>query len=123
MTALEFRCDLLRSYNPGNVLKQLHAAREACQASWRGTEAKSHVHGPERVQAGAFRDEDVDEMGALLELGLRAGVDWLDVETETLSRKQLKKLRRMAGTHGALRSWGRTTSSARRRRRHGPRRS
>jgi 3-dehydroquinate dehydratase len=36
-------------------------------------------------QAGAFRDEDVDEMASLLELGLRAGVDWLDVETETLS--------------------------------------
>ena len=33
----------------------------------------------------AFRDEDVDEMASLLELGLRAGVDWLDVETETLS--------------------------------------
>ena len=84
VTALEFRCDLLRSYNPGNVLKQLHAAREASQASWRGGEAKLMFTVRSVSQAGAFRDEDVDEMGQLLELGLRAGVDWLDVETETL---------------------------------------
>ncbi len=101
MTALEFRCDLLRSYNPGNVLKQLHAAREACQASWRGSEAKLMFTVRSVSQAGAFRDEDVDEMASLLELGLRAGVDWLDVETETLSRRQLKKLRRMADERGA----------------------
>ena len=85
VTALEFRCDLLRSYNPGNVLKQLHAARQASQQSWRGSEAKIMFTVRSVSQAGAFRDEDVDEMGALLELGLRAGVDWLDVETETLS--------------------------------------
>ena len=84
VTALEFRCDLLRSYNPGNVLKQLHAARQASQRSWRGSEAKLMFTVRCVSQAGAFRDEDVDEMGALLELGLRAGVDWLDVETETL---------------------------------------
>ena len=70
-------------------------------------------------QAGAFRDEDVDEMASLLELGLRAGVDWLDVETETLSRKQLKKLRRMADARGATlilgshHQLGETTSAAR----------
>jgi len=49
-------------------------------------------------QAGAFRDEDVDEMASLLELGLRAGVDWLDVETETLSDLRV------------LRCWGAFTS-------------
>ena len=119
VTALEFRCDLLRSYNPGNVLKQLHAAREACQASWRGTEAKLMFTVRSVSQAGAFRDEDVDEMASLLELGLRAGVDWLDVETETLSRKQLKRLRRMADARGATlilgshHQLGETTSSAR----------
>ena len=84
VTALEFRCDLLRSYNPGNVLKQLHAARQASQQSWRGSEAKVMFTVRSVSQAGAFRDEDVDEMASLLELGLRAGVDWLDVETETL---------------------------------------
>jgi len=119
VTALEFRCDLLRSYNPGNVLKQLHAAREACQASWRGSEARLMFTVRSVSQAGAFRDEDVDEMASLLELGLRAGVDWLDVETETLSRKQLKKLRRMADERGATlvlgshHQLGETTSSAR----------
>lgn len=118
VTALEFRCDLLESYNPGNVLRQLHACRKASQRSWRAGEAKLMFTVRSVSQAGAFRDQDVEEMMQLLELGLRAGVDWLDVETETLSRKQLKRLRSMAHERGATlilgshHQLGETTSAA-----------
>ncbi|KAH8048324.1 shikimate 3-dehydrogenase [Aureococcus anophagefferens] len=51
--------------------------------------------------AGAYADDDAAGMEALLRLGLRAGVDWLDVEARTLSKKVCRELKAEAAKRGA----------------------
>ena len=60
-----------------------------------------------KSQAGAFPDGEADAMEALLQLGLRAGVDWLDVEATTLSDRALRRLRTAADARGATLVLGR----------------
>ena len=101
VTALEFRCDLLRSTNPGNVLRELSRVRAASATSWRGGPAKVMFTVRSVSQAGAYPDDDAAGMEALLRLGLRAGVDWLDVEARTLSKKVCRELKAEAAKRGA----------------------
>ena len=93
VTALEFGATTAKLANPGNVPSS--STRRGRPARRRGAvRGEIDVYGPQCEPRRVSR-RGVDEMASLLELGLRAGVDWLDGDG-ALSQKQLKRLRRMA---------------------------
>lgn len=82
--AIEFRVDLLKDYSPSFVADQTATLRKFINLPIVYTiRTKS--------QGGAFPDDDVDTLEELSNLGIKLGVEFLDVQL-TNSEKRLKKI-------------------------------